>query len=309
MAAIRQALAAFEPRTVLFGAARSLLALAQLSIFVFSSDLALFSYTTQAPDGFRCDGLRAASLWCLGSSGSTGLVVTRVLVFAVLVAVAAGYRPRLTCVPHWYVTYSISASVTQTNGGEQVALIMTVLLVPMCLGDGRAWHWSPPEQLLQPAWRGAAYAGGLTLRVQAAIVYLWAAVAKLTVAEWRDGTAISNIAHHPYHGFLESLQASIPPVFSSQPAVAALTWGTVSVELLIAVLVLGSKRMCWYALLLGIALHLPIAVLMGLPSFSLVMVALLSMLYASCGASPREGHRLPRVEPAGHTERRSTEGC
>ncbi|SDG06344.1 antimicrobial peptide system protein, SdpB family [Lentzea fradiae] len=135
---------AFEHRTALLGAARSLVAVAELTVLVFTSDSDLFPAVPGGPAGPRCDGLRGLSLWC-ASSSPAAQTVFRVVTIAALVLAASGYRPRWTCVPHWYATFSLAAAIHIPNGGENVARIVTLLLIPLCLTDDRIWHWRRPD--------------------------------------------------------------------------------------------------------------------------------------------------------------------
>ena len=66
--------------------------------------------------------------------------------------------PRWTCVPHWYVAFSLADSITQPDGGDAVAAIATMLFIPMLLGDDRVWQWSRPAGPLAPFARGSAHA-------------------------------------------------------------------------------------------------------------------------------------------------------
>jgi antimicrobial peptide system SdpB family protein len=58
-------------------------------------------------------------------------------------------------------------------------------------------------------------------------------------------------------------------------SVALLTWGIVLFELCLAISPLLPPRARWFLLRAGIAFHCTIAILMGLISFSLVMIAAL----------------------------------
>ncbi|CRK57726.1 hypothetical protein [Alloactinosynnema sp. L-07] len=255
---------------------RSMLALATLSVVVATPDSALFPYLTAQPDGPRCDGLRSLSLWCVGGGSPAALTIARVATVFVLVLVVVGYRPRWTCVPHWYATVSIGVSVYLPNGGDRAAQVATLLLIPLCVGDHRRWHWKTPTAPLAPWSGGSAYAAHLVLRLQVAIIYGHAAVAKLTESIWRDGTAVHYAMQDAYFGAPEGflrLVESVPGL------VLALTWGAVVLEVVIAVAILGGPRTRTVALTCGIALHTAFAVAFGLISFGLVMISVLTIAH------------------------------
>jgi sporulation delaying protein B len=281
---------AFEPRSTALAAGRSLVAVAQVTAIGFTADADLFPSVPNEPTGPRCEGLRAASLWCLGS-GTTGQSVARVLSIAVLLLVASGYRPRWTCVPHWYVTFSLGAAVHVADGGLHVAKILTLLLVPICLGDHRAWQWRRPGAPLPPRWRGSAYAGHLAVRGQVALVYGQAVWSKLIEPEWRDGTAMHYVFQDPYFGAPPGLLDLAESGPFEVWLIPVITWGTVLVETVIALSAFGGRRLRRYALALGVVLHGAIGVSLGLVGFSLVMIGLLALSSAAPVTSsyPRQG--------------------
>jgi antimicrobial peptide system SdpB family protein len=265
----------FEPRGWPLSLARTVSAAATLTVILCTPDGALFAYTNADPDGVRCGGISALSLWCVAGSTGWVLVLDRTLAVAVLAAAAAGWRPRWTCLPHWYVTYSLAVGMTLPNGGETVAQILTLLLVPICLADDRRWQWSAPAGPLPPSWRGAAWAATLTLRLQAGLVYGVAGLSKLLVPQWRDGTAMYAVFHDPGYGLPAELLPRVSPLVDSGVVVSALTWAVPVLEIAIAVAVLGTRRSRGAAVLIGGMLHLGIICALGLFSFGLIMIALL----------------------------------
>ncbi len=268
--AVARALA-FEPRTATLGAARSLVAAAELTVLVFTSDSDLFPVVPNGPSGPRCDGVRALSLWCAGSS-SAAQMIFRFATIAVLVLVVSGFRPRWTCIPHWYVTFSLAVAIHVPNGGENVARIVTLLLIPLCLGDDRVWHWTRPATPLPEWWRGAAFVSHWMIRLQVVIVYGQAVWLKAVEPEWRDGTAMHHVTQDAYFGVTPGLA----PLLQSGVLLTAITWGTVLLESAIVVCVLANARARRAGLALAVVLHGGIVVVLGLVSFGLVMISLVA---------------------------------
>ncbi|BCB89606.1 sporulation-delaying protein SdpB family protein [Phytohabitans suffuscus] len=260
------------PWSNVYGLARTLLALGTLGTLVFSPVDALFTPAQGIPPAPHCGGIRAASLFCVVGQGH--LEVARWVAVAILVVVASGWRPALTAVPHWWVAVSLHASATLLDGGDQVTAVLTLLLLPVALTDRRRWHWQPPVGRHDYATL-AAVVGMFLIRVQVAGIYLQASVAKLGVAEWRDGTALYYWLNHPMFGAPMWLRGALRPFLSWGPGVATLTWGTLVLEFALAIGLFLPKRR-WAPLLVGgLALHGGIALLMGLWSFSLAMFAAL----------------------------------
>jgi len=272
--AVAQALA-FEPRTLTLGAARSLVALAELSVLVFTSDTDLFPAVPNGPTGPRCDGLRVLSLWC-ASSSPAGLTVSRIVTMAVLVLAASGYRPRWTCIPHWYVTFSLAAAIHVPNGGENVAKILTLLLIPLCLADDRIWHWRRPSTPLPAWWRGNAYVAHLVIRLQIVIVYGQAVWLKIVEPEWRAGSAMHYIIQDAYFGSTPELASFLETGVFAGWLIPVATWGTVILETAIVVCVIGNPKIRRTAPPLAVVLHGGIIIALGLVSFGLVMISLVA---------------------------------
>lgn len=273
---------AFEPRTPAFGIARSLVAIAELTVVVFTSDADLFPVVPNGPTGPRCDGLRALSLWCTSSS-PVAQTVFRFTTIAVLLLVASGYRPRWTCIPHWYVTFSLAAAIHVPNGGENVAKILTLLLIPLCLADDRIWHWRRPVTPLPAWWRGNAYVAHSVIRLQVAIVYGQAVWLKVVEPEWRDGSAMHHVMQDAYFGATPDLAVLLQSSLLSP----AITWGTILLESAIVVCVFGNSAVRRIGLALAVVLHGGIIVALGLVSFGLVMIAFVAA--ASSGRSEHGG--------------------
>ena len=108
--------------------------------------------------------------------------------------------------------------MTLPNGGENVAQIACMLLIPVCLGDGRIWQWRRSSDPFPPTWRGVLYALLLTVRMQAAIIYTTAAIWKLAYPQWREGSALYDMAFNPNFGFPPGLRRLIQPTFGGPAA-------------------------------------------------------------------------------------------
>lgn len=291
-----------SPWTNVYGLARTLLALGTLGTLLLSSVDANFSPAQGMPPPPFCDGTGQISLFCVLPDGQ--LQLGRWLAIGVLAVVASGWRPRWTAIPHWWVAFSFHASSTLTDGGDQVTAILTLLLVPVALLDGRRWHWAPPERigerdrdLLASL---LAHSAMLVVRIQVAAVYFHSSVAKLGVREWADGTAMHYWLTDPSFGAPPWFRPLLDPIVASSWGVTLFTLGVVFLELALA-LGLVLPRRAWPILLrLGFALHTGIALLMGLASFTLAMFAAL-LLFLRPVERPLSLPRAPRpddqVEP------------
>jgi antimicrobial peptide system SdpB family protein len=265
----------FEPRGNGMAIGRSLLAGAGLTVLLANPDSVLFGDPhSQASTGL-CAGIDRATLWCIAGSGAQGYGAARVLATLVLAAVVVGFRPRWLCVPHWYVAFSLGVRMTPVDGGDLVAQILALLLIPMCLGDRRVWHWQSVRQPLAPAWRGASYAAHVIVRCQIVVIYLEAALSKLAYPAWRHGTALPTILNDPYSGLPIALRPVANAVLASPWVAAPLTWGVIALEVAIALSMLFGSGIRRLGLVISVLLHAGIIAAMGLFSFGLIMIALL----------------------------------
>jgi antimicrobial peptide system SdpB family protein len=265
---------AISPWTNVYGLARTLLALGTLGTLVFSPPAALFTPAAGLPAPPYCTGAGAISMYCVVPGGN--LQLARLVSIAILVLAASGWRPRYTAMPHWWVAFSLQASISIPDGGDQVAAVLTLLLLPVALADRRRWHWGVASvDDDRPSATLTAMAAMLLIRIQVAGIYLHASVAKLGTTEWRDGTALFYWLNDPSFGAPRWLRGILQPIITFGPTLAVLTWGTMVLEFALALGLFLAKRR-WPPLLLGgIMLHGGIAIFMGLWSFALAMFAAL----------------------------------
>jgi sporulation delaying protein B len=257
-----------RPWTNVYGLARSLLALATLLTLVSDSTEPLFHpLTIDDPGIYDRSAIAGASLFFLARHH---LGVAKLLAIVVLLLVISGWRPRLTALPHWWISYSFAASASMIDGGDQVVAILTLLLLPVALTDSRRSHWAGIGTGGVAA-SIAAQTGIMLVRVQMAVVYLFAAVLKLPSEEWANGTALYYFWQNPLFGpagFLRPLTAWI----GRSLLVVPLTWGVLVLELALAAALVAPLRFRTRLLPLALLFHAGIAVIHGMPSFALAMI-------------------------------------
>jgi antimicrobial peptide system SdpB family protein len=259
------------PWTNVYGVGRTLIALATLGVVIANDPRHLFLDHGAAGNARSCSGVATLSLFC--HTPAHDMRVAQLLAIVVLIAAAVGWRPRWTCIPHWWITFSVAVSAVVEDGGDQAATILLLLLIPAALGDGRRWIWSEarPASESSDARRLLAFAAMLAIRIQVAAIYLQAFTAKLAVTEWRHGTAVAYYLSNPYVGAPHWLTPALDLIVHSYAGIWLFTYGTLAIELLLCVCLVLPRRITHRVLWVGIALHVLIGVLMGLPSFSIVM--------------------------------------
>ena len=270
-----------DPRTNVYGAARTLLALSTLLTLAFTDTFALFRPALGIETFPMCSGgLRGFTLFCMMP---THLELAKVVAIIALIVVASGWRPRLTGVAHWWISYSFMNSAILVDGGDQVTSVLTLLLIPVTLLDQRRWHWLPPPRV-----EGVTYSESSqrlvcssviqVIRLQVALIYLHAAIAKCAVAEWTNGTALYYWFTDPVFGSPSWLDPLLTPLLAYGPFVTLLTWSVIVLEFSLFASLLADQKYLPILMIVGISFHLGIALIHGLISFSITMTAALILL-------------------------------
>jgi antimicrobial peptide system SdpB family protein len=284
------------PWSNVYGVARSLIALGTLITLLLHDGVTLFrplgvSIASQASDDFLVR-------WSIFSLlGDARVELARWICIVVLLLVVAGWRPRWTALPHWWIAWSFAGSSLVVNGGEQVATVLTFLLLPVALTDPRRWHWSPwvpPAHGLTAQWHMqhvTAGTGALLIRIQVALIYFEAAVTKLSVEEWKNGTAVYYWFTNPGFGMPDWLAPVVMPVLTHEIGVTLATWGAVAIEVTLFLALTMSQPWRRVLLPIGVLFHLSIAVVHGLGIFFLSMAGAL-VLYLWPLESPFSWRKL-----------------
>jgi antimicrobial peptide system SdpB family protein len=212
-------------------------------------------------------------LFCLATNHHLDLA--RWLAVVALAVVASGYRPRFTGTLHWWIAFSFQSSAIVLDGGDQIAALLALFLIPVTLTDSRRWHWGTPiartGRLADSLKFVVAVSCIWAIRLQVAGIYFNSAVAKFGVPEWRDGTALYYWLTDPVFGTSGWLSPLVRFLVKSGPGVALMTWGAIAIEILLAMALFMPARRWKYLLIAGIAFHSLIAICQGLVSFGVVM--------------------------------------
>jgi antimicrobial peptide system SdpB family protein len=250
------------------GLARTVLALGTLgTLLATSPDVLMSPLAGQAPPPV-CLGMARVGLWCQLPGGGQA---ARLLSIAVLLVTASGWRPRLTAIPHWYVSWSLLANSTIQDGGDQITTVLTLLLIPVALTDPRRWHWQRTSEQGSDLSRIIARAALLLIQLQVAGLYFQASVAKLGVTEWADGTAMFYWFRNNGFGAPGWLRPLTDAVTGPAITLSLLTWSAIAIEFALAIALLLRPPARRLLLAAGLLFHDAIALTMGLVSFDLAM--------------------------------------
>lgn len=263
--------------TNVYGFARTIIAIGTLSSLLANNTSILFRPLALSAESPICTYYNGFSLFCLLNEH---LELARFIAIVVLLIVASGWKPQISGIFHWYVSYSFSSSATLLDGGDHITSILTFLLIPLCLTDNRTWHWWPFEtkttnSKLSLISNLISYSSLIMIRFQVSAIYLHAAIGKIGVEEWRNGTAVYYWFSHPTFGADDWLKPIINPIIMNEYTVTFLTWFTILFELLLFAAIIASERPRKVLLTFGIAFHFAIMLIHGLFSFFFPMSAAL----------------------------------
>lgn len=296
----------YQPAGLWIGIGRSTIAVAQASFLALTTTSALFQPLTGVAEGPKCQGIAQAGLFCLGEQIGLDSNTSKWIVIALLMIVASGVVPRWTAVPHAWLSLSVSWSINLPDGGEQVAVLATLFLIPILLPDLRLWHWSPLTYTPTPHWSGTGLAGIVLMRLQIAIIYLHSGLSKFGTEDWVNGSAEYYFVRDPMFG-ATGVVGDTMRWFTSYPAgTAFLTWSAIALEVAIGVLILGPFRQRVFSFTGALALHGFIIVTMGLWSFALIMIG--TVFVAASPTMPRDMASIRKIFERPGLRKVSTEG-
>jgi Vitamin K-dependent gamma-carboxylase len=252
-----------------------------LALFRIAFGLVAFAWTaTLLPnlfafygrDGILPKGPRGAfGEWdVLALSDSPVLLVTlSAATLLAALAVTAGFHTRLASIVLWIGIVSFEQRTVQvTNSGDGVIRSLAFLLALSPAGASLSLDRlrAAPERFWEFPAR-APWALRL-IQIQISVGYLFSVTGKLATPQWRDGTAVA------YALRIDDVHRLTTPAFFTQSSTITmlLTYGTLAIEIALAVLIWNRRLRPW-VLVLGVALHLGIDSSIMVGFFSYAMLA------------------------------------
>jgi antimicrobial peptide system SdpB family protein len=113
-----------NPWSNVYGLARSLVAFATCITLVANDVLLLFKPVVHGPIHTETPLIAHFNFFGLLSEN---LELARWIAVVVLAVVVAGWRPRLTALPHWWITWSFMIVEVPLDGGDQIASNLSFL--------------------------------------------------------------------------------------------------------------------------------------------------------------------------------------
>ncbi|MDR3679943.1 MAG: hypothetical protein P4L41_08250 [Flavipsychrobacter sp.] len=201
-------------------------------------------------------------------------VYAKLIALFILVTVISGYLPQITSVLHALVMISFCGKVIPVDGGDQVALVLSILLIPICITDERLNQWMPNKKQGNANMNIFNNVCLFAIQMQAAFIYLESGIGKIMVNEWKEGTACYYWFSHNVSGAPDWLR-NIYESITLTPYVALVSWGVIIFEILLFACLFANENIKAKFLVLAILFHFMIIITHGLPSFFCSMLGLL----------------------------------
>jgi antimicrobial peptide system SdpB family protein len=213
--------------------------------------------------------------------------ISILLACGILLLVMSGMYPRITCLLHAWVAASFSTASIAIEGGDQITTIICVLLLPILLLDKRKNHYLKDSHTHSFYSYCLSFTFYLLISIQASFLYFQASIGKLKCDVWANGTAAYYWFNDSVFGMNNTLLSILSNSLKSSIFITLLTWGTIALELFLALTIFTSnKRVRNIALISGVFLHVAIAISFGLISFLFAMLGTLILYLRPENLSP-----------------------
>jgi antimicrobial peptide system SdpB family protein len=249
--------------TNVYGLARSLLALGLLLTLLFNDIQLLLPYENyqhQIKDLFLMFDYKY-------------IRYLKIMLCVCLLWTISGYTPYITGIIHFWISYSFFHAINAVEGGDQISVGLSALLVPITLADNRVNHWGGRLIRTRNSYYVDyfCYSCFIMIKFQMCLLYFDSGVEKLKVSEWAGGTALYYWFTHHSFGAPEWLSHSIGYCFKNGWFVASLTWGVIALEVLLFAAIFMNQKQKLVLFVFALIFHFMIAIVHGLPTFGLAM--------------------------------------
>lgn len=284
--------AIFKSNTITL--ARVLLALCFLTTLIFTPihDLFPIQHFTQLKSDIH--GLSNLNLFLWFDSAMIPYFIS----LFVLILVVTGIYPRIMCLIQSWVSYSIYHTMLVTDGGDQINIILTFLLIPICVLDSRNNGWKVNinrDLTLNTLLSHNASLALIFIQIQMAILYLNAGVSKLFATDWLNGTAVYYWFNDPTFGAPAFLHTCFSFLFQNDYSVTIINWSVILLELFLFVGLFLQQKYKYLLFVLAFVFHFLIFAIHGLPSFGLSMTAGLILFYFQLDKTVQENLKLIKI--------------
>ncbi len=259
--------------------ARLILSVGLLLTIIFNDINVLFRPTEISFESPMCLQYNFFGIFCLLSNK---LAIAKLISILLLIFTISGYLPIIGNVFLWYISFSFYSSSLIIDGGDQVTLVLSLLMIPLFISN-RDFNIYNKKTFLNKnnanfTLTTISSVFFILIILQIMILYLQAGIAKLYTNEWANGTAMYYWLHTTNLSVTNWVQSFLSPMLKNKYILPLMTWGVMIFEVFLAFSALLPIKYRRISFLLGVCFHFSIVITFGLFSFFFAMTAALFIL-------------------------------
>lgn len=202
--------------------------------------------------------------------GQTALLVGWGVLLVSAIALAVGFQSRIAAIVVFILMHSFNRRVSVLlNAGDTILIVIALVLALSCCGAALSLDQRRHTGSFWSAETLAPWPVRL-LQVEMTLIYLVAVHAKLSNKSWDDGSA----SFYAWRTDGKWALLEVPQWLADNAVLVNMaTWGTLVIELALAILV-WNLRLRFWVLAAGVVMHVTMMVTMNVGYFSLAMFVL-----------------------------------
>ncbi|AVP35945.1 hypothetical protein DOS57_07620 [Staphylococcus felis] len=147
---------------------RSLLLISTLLVLIFNNTNVMMSYNKEQ---LNCTNLPIPTTFCIADQINISYKLMRLIMIIILFIALLGFIPPLTGILHWYICYSIQQNFLPVDGGNQIAMVITFLLIPITLLDFRINYFLSKKGNLNKYTQNITWSFMILIKIQVLLIY------------------------------------------------------------------------------------------------------------------------------------------
>lgn len=261
-----------------YSIARLLLSLSTFVTIALNDEQRLFNISFVEHPNIKAIFLARYSIFSLCYPDN--LFLAKIISCSILLFIMLGFLPRITSLFQWWLSFSVYASAYITEGGDQINMILSFLIIPICMFDNRINFWKiyNPSTTNKINQKITIYIAIVIIKFQIAILYFISGFSKIYSDQWREGTALYYWVGNNDIGFNKFIEPFFRILFNNRYILFLSTWSIMIIEILFAfVLITNLNKKLFFRI--GLLFHFAIFFCFGLFSFGLSMSAALFLYF------------------------------
>lgn len=261
-----------------YSIARLLLSLSTFVTIAFNDEQRLFNISFVQHPNIKAIFLSRFSIFNLCYPNN--LLFAKIFSCSILFFIMLGFLPRITAFFQWWLSFSVYASAYITEGGDQINMILSFLIIPICLFDNRVNFWKTNNTNINIGINPkiTIFISIIIIKFQIALLYFISGFSKIYNDQWREGTALYYWVGNNDIGFNKFIEPFFRAIFNNRYILFFSTWSIMIFEIIFSfVLITNLNKKLFFRI--GLLFHFLIFFCFGLFSFGLSMSAALFLYF------------------------------